>query len=187
MDKWNKLVIRLLEGRTELTGDAIFEFCNGLRAEWEKEQAELRETWEREKQEENERHAKLILGEDRYNNSPCQAHPFELIAEFVKELQQANPLTNSYIQPVPDKCDRIIWKGRYYHLPIESRAEIEKQVREQIVKDLRSSAFLHCDVNKEHVLICIKHGKTLVESMELEHANKPSAPNLEQASEPSEN
>jgi putative chitinase len=27
-------------------------------------------------------------------------------------------LTDSYIQVVPDKCDRIIWRNRYMHLPI---------------------------------------------------------------------
>lgn len=28
------------------------------------------------------------------------------------------PLTDTYVQEVPDKCDRIIWRGQYYHLPI---------------------------------------------------------------------
>jgi len=27
-------------------------------------------------------------------------------------------LTDTYVQPVPDKCDRITWRGRYYSLPI---------------------------------------------------------------------
>lgn len=27
------------------------------------------------------------------------------------------PATESYVQPVPDKCDRIVWRGHYYHLP----------------------------------------------------------------------
>lgn len=31
------------------------------------------------------------------------------------------PLTDSYIQTVPDKCDRIVWRGRYYHLPLERK------------------------------------------------------------------
>lgn len=26
-------------------------------------------------------------------------------------------LTDSFVQPVPDKCDRITWRGSYYHLP----------------------------------------------------------------------
>jgi len=28
------------------------------------------------------------------------------------------PLTDSYVQRVPDKCDRIVWRNNYYHLPL---------------------------------------------------------------------
>jgi hypothetical protein len=28
------------------------------------------------------------------------------------------PLTDGYVQLVPDKCDRIVWRTRYFHLPI---------------------------------------------------------------------
>lgn len=31
--------------------------------------------------------------------------------------------TESYVQPVPDKCDRIVWRGHYYHLPPAQAAE----------------------------------------------------------------
>lgn len=48
--------------------------------------------------------------------------------------------------------------------------EAEKATRLKVVKDLRSSAFLHCDVNKEDVLLCIKHGCTLIEAKKLEEA-----------------
>lgn len=27
------------------------------------------------------------------------------------------PLTDSFVQTVPDKCDRIVWRGHYYQLP----------------------------------------------------------------------
>jgi hypothetical protein len=30
--------------------------------------------------------------------------------------------------------------------------------RKQVAHELRMSAFLHCDVNKEHVLLAIEHG-----------------------------
>ena len=30
-------------------------------------------------------------------------------------LIQEEP-TNSFVQSVPDKCDRIVWRGRYIHL-----------------------------------------------------------------------
>lgn len=28
------------------------------------------------------------------------------------------PLTDTYVQTVPDKCDRIVWRNDYYHLPL---------------------------------------------------------------------
>lgn len=31
------------------------------------------------------------------------------------------PLTKSYVQVVPDKCDRIVWRNNYYHLPIKQQ------------------------------------------------------------------
>jgi len=33
------------------------------------------------------------------------------------------PLTDTYVQPVPDKCDRITWRGQYYHLPVSSQSQ----------------------------------------------------------------
>ena len=32
--------------------------------------------------------------------------------------QPAAPLTDTFVQTVPDKCDRIVWRNNYYHLPI---------------------------------------------------------------------
>jgi hypothetical protein len=31
---------------------------------------------------------------------------------------------SGYVGIVPDKCDRIVWKGRYYHLPIKQHATV---------------------------------------------------------------
>ena len=47
--------------------------------------------------------------------------------EVDKELSKppaevSEPLTDSYVQKVPDKCDRITWRNKYYHLPIEKPA-----------------------------------------------------------------
>ena len=28
------------------------------------------------------------------------------------------PVADSYVQTVPDKCDRIVWRGRYIHLSV---------------------------------------------------------------------
>ncbi len=37
--------------------------------------------------------------------------------------------TERFVQPVPDKCDRIIWRDRYYGLPLtEYAAPVAKQV-----------------------------------------------------------
>lgn len=47
-------------------------------------------------------------------------------------------------------------------------ANAEQQTRGKVVAELRSSAFLYCDVNKEDTLLCIKHGCTLVEAKERE-------------------
>lgn len=37
-----------------------------------------------------------------------------------KLAQQSEPLAevNNYIQSVPNHCDRIVWRGQYYHLPL---------------------------------------------------------------------
>jgi hypothetical protein len=34
--------------------------------------------------------------------------------------EKSEPLTDSYVQTVPDKCDRIVWRKNYYHLPLTS-------------------------------------------------------------------
>lgn len=34
------------------------------------------------------------------------------------EREAQEPATNGYVQPVPDKCDRITWRNQYFHLPL---------------------------------------------------------------------
>lgn len=36
------------------------------------------------------------------------------VAQPVQPLAEAN----NYIQSVPNHCDRIVWRGQYYHLPL---------------------------------------------------------------------
>lgn len=65
---------------------------------------------------------------------------------------------------------------QYPDVPIATLKAIENSVRTQIVSDLRGSAFLYCDVSKEDVLLCIKHGTVVavarkLEAAELENAN----------------
>tara|TARA_R110000868_G_scaffold325586_1_gene586382 strand:+ start:2445 stop:3014 length:570 start_codon:yes stop_codon:yes gene_type:complete len=38
---------------------------------------------------------------------------------------QQEPVADSYVQTVPDKCDRIVWRGSYYHLPLKQPAQQE--------------------------------------------------------------
>lgn len=39
--------------------------------------------------------------------------------ERAKQVISADePVTDSYVQTVPDKCDRIVWRGRYIHLSV---------------------------------------------------------------------
>lgn len=58
------------------------------------------------------------------------AMAYHRCAEYKKELAQlrvqsetaavAGPSTITYVQQVPDKCDRIVWRNKYYHLPLEA-------------------------------------------------------------------
>ncbi|MFA4499929.1 hypothetical protein P2B16_14925 [Xanthomonas perforans] len=34
--------------------------------------------------------------------------------------RHAITLTDAFVQQVPDKCDRILWRGHYYHLPLKN-------------------------------------------------------------------
>lgn len=34
----------------------------------------------------------------------------------------SEPVTDSFVQMVPDKCDRIVWRNHYYRLPLNSAA-----------------------------------------------------------------
>lgn len=62
-------------------------------------------------------------------------------AERIKELEKSAELSTNFIQTVPDKCDRIVWKGDYYHLPLHnvpaSRAWSEGYI--QGIQDERTS------------------------------------------------
>ena len=42
-----------------------------------------------------------------------------------EQTSQQEPLTDGFVQPVPDKCDRITWRGSYYPLPLVPPAQQE--------------------------------------------------------------
>ena len=46
-------------------------------------------------------------------------------------------LTDSYIQQVPDKCDRIVWRGNYYHLPLTPSAPADSVLEDAALEAVR--------------------------------------------------
>ena len=46
----------------------------------------------------------------------------DALAEISAMRAKAASTTDSYVQPVPEKCDRIVWRGNYYHLPPAAQA-----------------------------------------------------------------
>ena len=50
------------------------------------------------------------------------APAIEALERATPPAEQQAPATEGYVQPVPDKCDRITWRGRYYHLPLTEQA-----------------------------------------------------------------
>lgn len=49
------------------------------------------------------------------------SHVYSIASSALAATQRAEPATGSYVQIVPDKCDRIVWRGRYYHLPLATQ------------------------------------------------------------------
>lgn len=49
--------------------------------------------------------------------------------DAARQTRQAEQ-TTGYVQNVPDRCDRIIWRNRYYHLPLKSNDEAIALLRE---------------------------------------------------------
>lgn len=58
-------------------------------------------------------------GTDFYTTPPAQEFVCSTGLCHYKEQPAPvqEPLTDSFVQLVPDKCDRIVWRGSYYHLP----------------------------------------------------------------------
>lgn len=60
---------------------------------------------------------------DHFNDSPISRADVVNAIYWGMRFRAAapqEPLTTSYVQVVPDKCDRIVWRNHYYHLPIEN-------------------------------------------------------------------
>ena len=69
-------------------------------------------------------HAKAFAGAGYSMKLPAEAADSPPVA-------QANALTDSYVQRVPDKCDRIVWRGSYYCLPLSSPTQTADSVQWQ--------------------------------------------------------
>lgn len=54
-----------------------------------------------------------------------QMAPFYSALAATGKQQVGEVLTDTYVQTVPDKCDRIVWRGHYYHLPINQTGEVQ--------------------------------------------------------------
>lgn len=56
--------------------------------------------------------AKRVLGAERYDNSPCQAHPLELVELYVRELEAVNndkqPADGVVVVPMESLLQRIM-------------------------------------------------------------------------------
>lgn len=46
-----------------------------------------------------------------------------LARHLAAQPQEAAPLSTTFVQTVPDKCDRIVWRNGYYHLPLAAPSQ----------------------------------------------------------------
>ena len=62
-------------------------------------------------------------------------------AERAKVAEGGEALSNNYIQNVPDKCDRILWRKRYYSLDLLHPAQpADQSSREQALEGLSQTS-----------------------------------------------
>lgn len=61
------------------------------------------------------------LLQGRMTPTVTQRHK-QAIAALDEAIKQ-HDLADTYVQPVPDKCDRVIWRNNYYSLPIKQAGE----------------------------------------------------------------
>jgi hypothetical protein len=65
--------------------------------------------------------------------SSCAADHLDALAAPVQEPVAQEPLTDGYVQLVPDKCDRIVWRTRYFHLPIANTPPAAQPAAQEFV------------------------------------------------------
>lgn len=89
------------------------------------------------------REAEIALLKRSLLDAEAAAHQPSPTAQAAESVTAA--ATESYVQPVPDKCDRIVWRGHYYHLP-------PAQAAESVLEDAARLDWLEADESK-----CVFH------------------------------
>lgn len=84
-----------------------------------------------------------------YRNQKMVAVMESALAATGKQ-QVGETLTDTYVQTVPDKCDRIVWRGHYYHLPIKQVGEAQGS-REQFEAWAKNSYFIRRNDAGEYI------------------------------------
>ena len=81
-------------------------------------------------------------------------------AEYLEQIETVR--VEGYIANVPDKCDRVVWRGRYHHLPIHDHrwTSVEVFVAEAR-KGVRSSDVVAADFQREAIDGLIKELRAL--------------------------
>jgi len=76
-------------------------------------------------------YTRAVIAERDALQAKLQEQALQIISLIGQEID-AEPLTDTYVQKVPDKCDRIVWRNTYYHLPItQPKADDEMAPHDQ--------------------------------------------------------
>jgi hypothetical protein len=79
----------------------------------------------------------------------------DILRQAIEQAEKVEPLTNSYVQHVPDKCDRIIWRNQYIHLPPTApSSDWNRRIRDS-VDSLLAQAGMAEDCSVRHQLACM--------------------------------
>lgn len=58
----------------------------------------------------------------------------EAVATALSKGKGTSSLTEDFVQPVPDHCDRVMWRGRFYHLGLP-RLELAPRPMDTVPRD----------------------------------------------------
>ncbi len=86
-----------------------------------------------------------------------------VLAKWGSPVVAGEPLTDSYVQMVPDKCDRIVWRNHYYHLPLTTPQPTQAQAGAQPDSPCSRNPFYHGPRNctRGTVGCCEDHGANI--------------------------